>query len=86
MLSCTVWDMDMDIGNQESSAKKVKGNLLRKKKKNIPQRGYNEWNFKNVDESIIILLKGLLLSSLISLVIIFHQFLTYSLLVNINGK
>lgn len=33
MLSCTVWDMDMDIGNQESSAKKGKGNLLRKKKK-----------------------------------------------------
>lgn len=32
MLSCTVWDMDMDIGNQESSAKKGKGNLLRKKK------------------------------------------------------
>lgn len=37
MLSGTVVDMDMDIGNQEESTGKVKGNSPRKIKKIIPQ-------------------------------------------------
>lgn len=35
MLSCTVWNMDMDIGNQEYSTKKSKRKSSQEKKKRI---------------------------------------------------